>query len=252
MNLEKDKTIQIESVDDDLRNKLWNHIRYSYFTPQTPDNYFIVYNGFFKEIFEYNIHANIYIFRDKFLALQWYKIYDFIEFILSNCRHSNTSDPTRDFNQILEEESAGYRIIDGSVTPITTKTEISEIEGALSAKIPSVASHIKTSLELFSDRKDPDPENSIKESISALEAFLRKAAGNDDLDLRRALKSIMKDSTTIDQNLRNAILNLYTFTNDSSGVRHSHADTKIKVTLDDARFVLIICSAIINYLTTKK
>lgn len=154
MNLEKDKAIQIDGVDDDLRNKLWNSIHYSYFGDNFPNNnYFVVYNGFFKEVFDRSTSTNIYRLQDKFLALKWYKIYHFIEFILSNCRNHNVSNPTRVFNQILEEESSGYRIIKGYVTPITTKTEISEVENALSTKISPVASHIETALELFSDKK---------------------------------------------------------------------------------------------------
>lgn len=251
MNLEKDKTIQIGIMDNDLRNRIWNCLYDSYFMMYLGNNqnYPIVYDGFFKEVLTGSY--NSYDLQNKFLSLEWHKVYSFIEFVLSKCTvYGNYIG--HELNQILEEESAGYRLINFMITPITNEEEILEIDSAMSTKISSVNTHIKSALAFLSDRKNPDPDNSIKESISALEALLRKAANSDSLDLRRALKSIMRDSNSIDQNIISAILNLYTFTNDSSGVRHSHADTKNEVTLDDARFVLIICSAIVNYLITKK
>jgi hypothetical protein len=63
---------------------------------------------------------------------------------------------------------------------VTSKEEISEIEEALiqgKKQSPEIV-HLTTVLYLLSDRKHPDYRNSIKESISSVEAICRKIGGN--------------------------------------------------------------------------
>ncbi len=72
-------------------------------------------------------------------------------------------------NLILEKGLSAYRFIDGKITEITSKEEISEIEEAINSPIAVVQTHLKKGLDLFSDKQSPDYLNSIKESISAVE-----------------------------------------------------------------------------------
>lgn len=251
MGLRKNKKTQLSGMDNDLRNRIWNYVYSIYFSKVFwRENYSIVCDGFFKE--RLNGYADMDYLAGKYLSLEWDRVYDFIDFVLGNCKSLDYVDVISNFNKILEEEFSGYRIINNKVIPITNKIELSEIKQASSTGKPSVDKHMNSALAIFSDRKNPDPRNTIKESISALEALLRKASGNDDLSLGRALDDVMKRPNSINQNLKDAIKSLYKFTNDSSGVRHSHADSKQDVTLDDAQFVLVTCSAIINYLIIKK
>ena len=51
--------------------------------------------------------------------------------------------------------------------------KIQEIEKAVNLGSTNVEKHIKKAIEHFSDRQNPDYRNSIKESISAVEAICR-------------------------------------------------------------------------------
>ena len=55
--------------------------------------------------------------------------------------------------------------------------------------------HIKKALELFSDRQKPDHENSIKESISAVEAMCNIIMGLDEANA--TLGNAIKDCGVI-------------------------------------------------------
>ena len=92
MNKKKAKTPQIESIDDELRNRIWNALYAVYFdtspyphydTPQ-PRVFRIIFDGFFRlRIDELGNTQNIlYTIKKKFFALQWNEVYDFVEFML--------------------------------------------------------------------------------------------------------------------------------------------------------------------------
>jgi hypothetical protein len=65
----------------------------------------------------------------KFLAMEWDKCYDLVEYIVSYYSNKNHNDKlVKWVNKILREESCGYRIIDQKIAPITSNEEIVEIE----------------------------------------------------------------------------------------------------------------------------
>lgn len=78
---------------------------------------------------------------------------------------------TKEFNRIFEEEVAPYRILNGLVVPIIGKSELAAIGETINSKYESVSIHMTKALELYSDRQKPDYENSVKESISSVEAM---------------------------------------------------------------------------------
>jgi len=51
--------------------------------------------------------------------------------------------------------------------------------------------------------------------------------------------------------LKRAFTALYGYTSDSGGIRHSLLEEDIAVTMEDAKFMLVTCSAFINYLKSK-
>jgi hypothetical protein len=60
------------------------------------------------------------------------------------------------------------------IQPITDETELSEVSEAIShGPYAAVSTHFNTALSLLADRESPDYRNSIKESISAVEALCR-------------------------------------------------------------------------------
>ena len=71
----------------------------------------------------------------------------------------------------MKWDNAGYRIVGRMVVPITNQEELQSIEQAQTTEYESVNKHILKATQLFSRRPTPDFENSIKESISAVEAL---------------------------------------------------------------------------------
>lgn len=102
--------------------------------------------------------------------------------------YRKTIDPLRnkdDFeemaNQILEREMSGYRFIKGELVAITNKDEIESIDQAVTTTVQlgleGASEHLTTALQLLGKKPDPDYRNSIKESISAVEATVKKISG---------------------------------------------------------------------------
>lgn len=183
---------------------------------------------------------------------EWYMIYDFIEKYLSICDEEKANRMQNTFNRILEEEVSAYRIIDRKVIPITNKAELSTIEEALSSGFDSVNIHLDKALGLFAERKKPDYENSIKESISAVEAMCCIITGLDgkNATLGTTLKKLREKGVHIHSAMEKAFSSLYGYTSDEDGIRHGGIDFT-NAPSEDARYMLISCSAFINYLLEK-
>ena len=265
MGLELDKNIQINGMDKSLRNRIWNLIFEYYFKEyygfETIDvqtnNYSyektlfeLICDSFLKK--PVDTYLNFADVRYEFYNLMWYRVYDFVEFMLHHKSYSKIGSMQDALNRVLEEEFAGYRIIDCMVVPITNTAEINSIEQAAKTKIDEVNNHITNALRLLSAKPNPDPQNSIKESISAVEALCKKIANSPNTTLSVALKEIEKANPELfDDTMKLIITKLWHFSNVSSGVRHALGEGKTEVNLNDARFILVVCSALINYLTVK-
>jgi hypothetical protein len=187
--------------------------------------------------------------RKWFYKAEWYHVLDFIEFW---SQEDNLGTFQILCNIYFKREFSAYRFIDGNLVEINSKEEILEIERALniSDKFKSVKVHLKRSLELISDKKNPDYRNSIKESISAVESICKIIINDDKTTLGKALGEIEKKHK-IPGSLKSAFSALYGFTSDEAGIRHSLLDKGINVEIEEARFMLITCSAFINYLINK-
>lgn len=264
------KTIlQIESIDDELKNRLWNVVVEDFF------NKFELYSSYgkfssnsiiayvWKEFFNKTMddkpsHNWVQRYCKKwfFDTAEWYEIYDFLEFIteIEYQAYEGRSQEFKDAcNFSLEKELSGYRIIGENISKITDKEEIKSIEEALTDtdKWKSVNTHLKTALENFTNRKAPDYRNSIKESISAVEALCRIILNNNKATLGDALSKIEK-TYGLHSALKSAFSALYGYTSDSGGIRHSMTEKDITVNFEDAKFMLVSCSAFVNYLKAKE
>lgn len=192
-------------------------------------------------------------------AQQWYTYYDILEIILSfsvsdskligGNEKEKISNFKNDVNKIFVEENIGYRIIDNQVVNITTEEEINEIEKAMDSVFDSVNNHLEKALSFYSDRKNPDYKNSIKESITAVESMCCIICG-EKVELGKALGRLEKNGIYIHGAMKNGFQALYGYTSDESGIRHGGIEDK-EVTEEDAKFMLITCSAFVNYLKVK-
>lgn len=255
------KPIQLESMDKDLRNSLWSLLSIYYWEKYIPthdmvensalENFIqVLWLNFFKTPIDSipfamtDCRASI---REYYFKTEWYNVYDFIEFVASNGPHGSKSEFITECNNFLERENSGYRFVDNLITGITSEVEILSIEEAInkSTKYGGVKKHLQTALDHLSDRKNPDYRNSIKESISAVESLAKQISGKKTATLGEIVKELEKDGI-LHKALKNAFSSLYGYTSDAKGIRHALLD-KSKLTKSDAQFMLVCCSAFINY-----
>lgn len=227
----------------DLEKYLW------VFFLNKRENKFYTYNG-------YHIVATNFIESD----IDWYKKLDLIEatikylyaFEKNPMYHPIVDEFSRQLNFEFERHKFAYRVIGKEIVEITSKNEIVSIETALATSSKNVQLHLNKALELYSLRPVGDYRNSIKEAISAVEAFCRDKTG--ERTLGQALKHLENNGVLIPSLLKSAFDKLYAYTNQpATGIRHALMDDEGKYTpsSDEALFMLISCSAFINYLNSK-
>ncbi len=68
--------------------------------------------------------------------------------------------------------------------------------------------------------------------------------------LGQGLKHLEQNGVTLHSALREAFNKLYGYTNDAEGIRHALLEAST-LTFDDAKFMLVCCSAFVNFLTAK-
>jgi hypothetical protein len=130
--------------------------------------------------------------------------------------------------------------------PITDKYELEEVENALNSD-ERYTNHSSKAAEYLRCRneKKSDYRNSIKESISAVEAVVRKET--DESTLGKGIERLENKGIKINKCLKEAFLKLYAYTNSEDGIRHAMMSDN-DVSLAEAKFMLVACSAFINYL----
>ncbi|MEI7675195.1 MAG: hypothetical protein WCJ03_00330 [Bacteroidales bacterium] len=203
------------------------------------------YNGYGNEITKY-IENGI-----KF----WFEKLDLVETTLGAINENPYSISFLDsFIDILNSEferlKFGYRIVENQIVEITSAQEINTIESAIENNKDNVRLHLNNALMLYAKRPEADYRNSIKESITAVEALIREITGEKGLNFKKMDDKGVKIPNLIKQ----AFEKLYGYTNDpTTGIRHSLMDEtgEFLPTADEALFMLITCSAFINYLNSK-
>lgn len=206
-----------------------------------------------KADFEYEKNIATEIIEAE--SLQWYKKLDLLEFVIKyliDSQHGFATDFIDLLNSEFERLNFAYRIVENKIVEITSEEEIKTIENAIEKSENNVAKHLSKALEQYALRPQGDYQNSIKESISAVEAYLREKTG--ELTLGKALKKLEEANIIIPQMLKTAFEKLYAYTNqEETGIRHALMDREGNYvpTEREAYFMLVSCSAFINYLQGK-
>lgn len=212
------------------------------------------------DFYGYNSHeiaATEYLKSDK---NEWYTKFDLIEFTISALRRMTprgdreyatvVNNFVKILNMTFKRLDYAYRVVDDQIVEITDQEEIAAIEEAV-RQTSAVKIHLSEALKLMSNRQAPDYRNSIKESISAVEALCREITGESTLG--PALKSLEKNGVVIPRFLLSGIEKLYVYTNDpNTGIRHALMDDKEVPSFEEAKFMLVTCSAFVNYIQGKR
>lgn len=188
---------------------------------------------------------------------KWYEKIDLIELSIKFLyqyfnKNSQGSNTTSFFVHRLNKEfkrlNFAYRVVNSEIVEITAEEEIVTIEDALKNSTSNIRTHLNKALELYAQRPNGDYRNSIKESISAIEAASRNITGENVLNF----KKMEEKGIFISSVLRQAFEKLYGYTNDkSTGIRHELMDDTNAPEAEEALFMLVSCSAFINYLNKK-
>lgn len=207
--------------------------------------------------------------KEYFFGLSWYDAYNFLEFIVSNhgvateersgsgynvYRHPVSVEKLEvAVNHILEREHSGYRFIAHVLSPISEPVELEEVQKAATqlrgAGLDGARKHIQTALDLFSKRPTPDYRNAVKEAISAIESIAKQVGAQKGDGLTPALRAL-EEKAGLHGALRSAFEKLYGYTSDESGIRHAILEDPA-VGFEEAKYMIVACSAFANYLATK-
>ena len=257
------KIIQIDSMTEALRNSLWNVLDFALWStdkfvysqlgePMIEQFSRSLWHEYFKKPIDsrpYDGGDKLKVIRQYFFTCKWYEVYDFLEYMVSAFEKYKPKLAAF-LNVVLERELSGYRIVAGHVADVISQEEIKTVEeAARDTRFAGVSAHIDRALKLYSDRKNPDYRNSIKESISAVESIARVISGSDKATLGDALRTIEK-SSQLHKALKDGFLKLYGYTSDEQGIRHAMLDEP-NLTSADARYFLVSCSSFVNYLKSQ-
>lgn len=248
------KPLQREAMDEDLRTGLWNAFYESF--PFTVMGGFAHSHSIYEHIHRYfskksltkycknHVKENNESVEQIFLSGEWYRVLDLVKYVIWTRDNKSFVDQC---NAVFEQENFAYRIIAGRfVAEITSEQEIEEIQTALKIPYASAKGHLEKALTLFSDRENPDYENSAKESISAVESVAKEITGEHNGTLGQ-LASKLDLHPAFEKGLKQ----IYGFTSDAHGIRHSESDEPLPLDETTARFMLVTCSAFVNYIIAR-
>ena len=200
-------------------------------------------------------------------TFDWKAVYSFIQRIIEKAEYNEVLDIlwyinswinenyysyndffSESFNSLFETEYVGYRFVDGKIVAITDRCEIDEIEQACNVPYNGCKAHIEKAVGFLADRERKDYKNCIKESISAVESICCIIADKKNATLGEALK-ILESKCNLKGQLKSAFEKLYAYTNnDKGGIRHAEGLFVSDVSFEEAKFMLVSCSAFVNYL----
>jgi hypothetical protein len=263
--------LSIEEMPDSLRNGLWDGLYNVFFSDVA--TYDIIdrvdgYSRSFEEITE-KIWFNFFKkptdtrssdprttrkeIREFFFSAPFNKVYEFIEF-MAETKFEEVSHQRSfvDFcNRIFERELSQFRFAGETLVLISDREQVDEVAAAIdNGHSSAVSAHIRRAAELYSHYPSPDYRNSIKEAISAVEAAVRYVVGEKSTGVSKPLRKATGEFV-MHPALRDGFEKLYAYTSDEQGVRHAILDEP-SVTQEDARYMLVSCSAFANYLIALK
>lgn len=254
--------IQLGSMNDALKNSIWNVVS-ELITNERPVEYAAV-RAIAADVLRVPReevaagYPRTWLLEFcKMSQLDWAGWYDLLEYAVENAltfsRRVSPQAAQHNANLVLEREHSAYRFVGGRLTAITTPAEIAEVEGAIkrasASGLEGVRAQIEQALALFGKRPEPDYRNAIKEAISAVEGVVKLISGTRGGGLHGALEAI-SEHLDLHPALKAGLEKLYGYTSDEDGIRHPILDEP-NVGEADARFMIVACSAFVNFLVGK-
>ena len=255
--------IQYEQLDDRSRTALYNVLNRLYcelFSYNSPYHYdeqdFIkhLYSELYCQEIDYSKTYSsercLEVMKETMIQDDYDSVLTLLEFVFKlfdTIDRFKQYDATDKLNYVLKKEYVGYRYSAGLIVPITNEDELAALSIALDSQNQNVAEHLKKAAHLLSDRNIPDYENSIKESITGVEALCEAILGEKGT-LAQCLNKLKSNGVEIHAAMEEAFKKLYGYTSDATGIRHAGDLDGPEATFAEAKYMLVSCSAFINYL----
>ncbi len=254
---------QTEGMDDALRNSLWNFARSIMLRAATELVLYHQTQALAARVLRLPVDNVSYVYplgwlKNEFLKAKWPTVYELLEYIVAEAPEISggrvtTEEAVRDANEVLQREHSGFRFIAGELTRIMSTVEGTAVEEAIAnarrVGLHGPHQHIAQALALFGKRPQPDFRNAIKEAISAIESAVKLIEGVKSGGLERALDALARKAE-IHGAFKAGLASLYGFTSDASGIRHPLLEAS-NLSEEDARFMIVTCSAAVNWIITK-
>lgn len=281
------KELQYETLNKRVRNFLWDEVNIFYIIPatnwfngmdnqgytldeevwETRANYF--FHDMHKEFFGESVFSlpkeidkvSLRIKANFYNTEEWYLCFDTIEAIIRAGR--NLYESVRSYekfllkftdkiNRIFDQERCPYRLIGKLIVPQLNNLELIAITSGLeeSIQFEEINKHILNALHHYSNRKNPDYRNSIKEAISALERLIQIITKAEKQSMGKALDNLKhhKTKVIIHSALTESMDKLYGWT--SNTARHAN-NPESNLESDDAKLAIVTCCSFVSYLISK-
>ena len=177
------------------------------------------------------------------------QLFNLVEFFLQHTECS--ARLSTDLTEAFVTARAAYRIVDQKIIATSTEEQRSALEGALEKAekvgVQAARTHL---LAAGANLRGGDWAGSVRESISAVEAIVL-VLDPKTKKFGEALSNLEKKGH-LHRSLKSALGQLYGYTSDEKGVRHSLVfEKKAKVDEADALFMLGVCAAFVSYLIAR-
>lgn len=274
--------LQVDEFDEGTRNVIWNEVLVYL---RGTSNYNLIIKRLRLDVYELSIDSQPTVldcgaggieYSRQVYHLEWLQdrirhgevaeILDIVEYLTDQDReeewrcqypylfNSGSVDgevalSCERINDLFAGKCVGYRFVKGVLCRIVDEEEIKSIESAITESPDAVAEQLNKALLAFADREHPNYANAVKESISAVESQCCILTGDPKASLGEALKKLEASGVKIHPALSKALHQIYGYTSDDPGIRHGSTETA-DVDAALAQFMLVTCSAFVNYLRT--
>lgn len=251
-------------VIDDLLEKIFLHKKYNY-----DFRYQFINHEIGRLCRDINIVSDAQI-HPLLYQMEWVKVYELIERLYLKLESVNKYDIngnfeyeitsivevqdyfTKEIKNLMIEEKLGYDFNQGIFMRrgyIQTTKSINKVMSVLTdPKLTKTRAHYMKAIEYFYNMRNSDYENTIKESVCALEAslialFSPGIAKNFDVAIRKlqGMNTMQAPAPIIE-----SIIKIYGYRNSGSGVAHA-TDKGQKVSEKEAELIMALTASYITY-----
>jgi hypothetical protein len=253
--------LQVEGADDALRVAIWNAIWRTLIDDPWAKPKPTLREEVLDDIWEHffrkpsdetprDPHAILAHLKEWLADCKWYRAYDLLEFLHSVLPPTETGGFELAVNRGLEAERSAYRLMRGSILPVTDAVEVREVtqatEGIIERGIGPARDHMNTAIAELGRRRGANYEKVVREATAAVQSVARWMARKDVASLQEAFTALDEEGrlpTTFKQGL-GALFD----TEGAQGAGHPFQQAGSEVGLNEARFTVVTASAVINYL----